>query len=337
MAKALKDILYVHKNDIYLLKNNEYEKFDEVQIDNLKNYDVLLDDDYFVFESIDINVSSKKKTKRIIENYLITTYPKDLVATHYYCRMHNFVMIAIPKKTLHNFMQENADFLKNAKNISTPLLETIYSNSGKYIYKTDGVLYEVTDNGIAIIPGKSYEEDEVLHKENLIGNINNLSSKLNIFENTGNIYYLKQLAPVLIVLIISYGLFVTGESFQYMKYSSILNSVRSDLQAIYSNAGVADAADPYGMLLYKAKGSPNEAKTLISNLLEKLSQSIPASTTVVSMNYKTGELKINGEAKDLKTLEDIESSLSNNLDKSAQIINTNKDGEIIKFSIRVSL
>ena len=55
------------------------------------------------------------------------------------------------------------------------------------------------------------------------------------------------------------------------------------------------------------------------------------------MNYKTGELKINGEAKDLKTLEDIEGSLSSNLDKSAQIINTNKDGEIIKFSIRVSL
>ncbi|HCW93426.1 MAG TPA: hypothetical protein DHM44_07070, partial [Flexistipes sinusarabici] len=66
-----------------------------------------------------------------------------------------------------NFMQEHADFLKNAKNISTPLLETIYSNSGKYIYKTDGVLYKVTDNGIAIIPGKSYEEDEVLRKENL--------------------------------------------------------------------------------------------------------------------------------------------------------------------------
>ncbi|WP_303701826.1 PilN domain-containing protein, partial [Flexistipes sinusarabici] len=196
---------------------------------------------------------------------------------------------------------------------------------------------EITDTGISIIPGSRDEEDEVLYKEDLIGNIHSLSSKLNIFENTGNIYYLKQLAPALIVLVISYGLFVTGESFQYMKYSNILNSVRSDLQTIYSNAGVADTADPYGMLLYKAKGSPNEAKTLISNILEKLSQSVPDSTTLISMNYKTGELKINGEAKDLKTLEDIEGNLSSNLDKSAQIINTNKDGEIIKFSIRVSL
>jgi len=337
MAKALKDILYVYKNDIYLLKENKYEKVDEAQIGNLKNYDVILDDDYFVFESIDIKVSNKKKTKRIIENYLITTYPSDLVSTHYYCRTENFVLIAIPKKSLHNFMQEHAEFLKNAKDISTPLLETVSSKNGKYIYKTDGVLYEVTDRGIAIIPGSGNEEDEIFYKEDLLGNIHNLSSKLNIFENTGNIYYLKQLAPALIVLIISYGLFVTGESFQYMKYSNILNSVRSDLQAIYSNAGVADTTDPYGMLLYKAKGSPNEAKTLINNLLEKLSQSVPESTTIVSMNYKTGELKINGEAKDLKTLEDIEGSLSSNLDKSAQIINTNKDGEIIKFSIRVSL
>jgi len=337
MAKALKDILYVYKNDIYLLKGNKFEKTDEAQIDNLKNYDVLLDDDYFVFESIDIKVSGKKKTRRIIENYLITTYPSDLVSTHYYCKTGNFVLIAIPKKSLHNFMQEYAEFLKGAKSISAPLLEAVSANSGKYTYKTDNVSYEITDTGISIIPGSRDEEDEILHKEDLLGNIHNLSSKLNIFENTGNIYYLKQLAPALIVILISYGLFITGESFQYMKYSSILNSVRSDLQSIYQNAGVADTADPYGMLLYKAKGSPNEAKTLINNIMEKLSQSVPDSTTLASMNYKTGELKINGEAKDLKTLEGIESNLSQNLDKSAQIINTNKDGEIIKFSIRVSL
>ncbi|TYB33076.1 MAG: hypothetical protein FXF49_08230, partial [Flexistipes sinusarabici] len=182
MAKALKDILYVYKNDIYLLKENNYEKIDEVQIDNLKNYDVFLDDDYFVFESIDIKVSSKKKIKRIIENYLITTYPSDLVSTHYYCRTENFVLIAIPKKSLHNFMQENTEFLMNAKSISAPLLEAVFSNSGKYIYKTDNVSYEITDTGISIIPGSRDEEDEVLYKEDLIGNIHSLSSKLNIFE-----------------------------------------------------------------------------------------------------------------------------------------------------------
>lgn len=337
MAKALKNILYIHKDEIHTLRDKKIEKVDEKQIQNLKNYDILLDDDYFIFESIDIKVSGKKKIKRIIENYLITTYPSELVSTHYYFKTDNFVLIAIPKKSFLKFMDQHSELLKNAKSISTPLLETITAKSGKYIYKTDSVSYEVTDSGISIIPGNKEEDVELLHKNDLLENQPSLSARLNIFENTGGVYYLKQFAPALVVLLISYALFFTGETFQYMKYSNILNSVRSDLEQIYSNAGVADTTDPYGMLLYKAKGSPNEEKTHINNILEKLSQSVPNGTTVVSMTYKSGELKINGEAKDLKTLENIESNLSQNLDKTAQIINTNKDGEIIKFSIRVNL
>lgn len=337
MKKPAKHIVYINETGFYLNSDEGFVEADYETIHNIISYDILLDDNFFIYENLNVKVYSKKKIKHIIENYLITTYPKELVNEHYYAKHGNFVLIAIPKSLFNKILNEYGDILKKAKTISTPFLETISSENSDFIYKVNGTFYHLNSGVIKILPHLEDENENIIYQEDAVNKIVNPKGKLNLFENTGNVFYLKQFAPLIAVILFTYILFATGESFQYVKYKKLLTHTENRLEEIYRSAGVASTPDPYGMLLYKAKGGTESTKTKITDIIEKLSKAVDDSTLITTLDYKTGRLRVDGRTAELKTLEDLESAITENFKQPAQIINTNKENNEIKFSIRVEL
>ncbi len=339
MKKSVKNIVYIKENALYLNSGEGFVESDPETIHNISSYDILLDDNFFIYENLNIKVSSKKKIKQIIENYLITTYPKELVDEHYYAKQGSFVLIAIPKSLFTKVLSEYEDILKKAKTITTPFLETISGENSDFIYKVNNTFYYRENDEIKILPHIENENDgdNIIYQEDILNNILSPKGKLNIFENTGNIFYLKQFAPLIAVILLTYILFITGESFQYVKYKNLLNQSENRLEEIYRSAGVAGTSDPYGMLLYRAKGDAENTKIKITDILEKLSKSVSDNTMITKLDYKNEEMKIDGKTDELKTLENLESSITETFNQAAQIINTKKNNNEIRFSIRVGL
>lgn len=337
MVKSGRTIVFKSDSNFHISSKDGFVETDVQSVYNLDNYDLLLDDDMFIYESLGLKISSKKKIRQIIENYLKTTYPAELVKNHFFAKRGEMVLIAIPKKSFNEFSEQYPEILKKAKNISTPLLEAVSDMDEDFVYKSGNTHYRKNGSEIKIVPNGDGDSRDIVHKKDVLNNINAVQSKFNIYENTGKAFYIRQLTPALIVLLITYALFMSGEILGYKKHKNILEKKQNQLYEVYEKAGVSDNKDPYGMLLYKARGRENSQKVKINNILDKLSKSLDEETVLNSFSYKTGEITLNGSTKDLKTLENIESEISNNFKQTAKIINTDKTENNIKFSIRVTL
>jgi len=132
-------IIYLKKGKFYL-KNNQ--NLEEIELDILKNmeYQLLIDDSYFFYESIDMPATNKKKQLAIIKNFLLVNYPEELITHFNFINIKQLILIYIMTDKLFQLVENNKEFFLNANKISTPFIESLHMFDG-FNYKINNIIF----------------------------------------------------------------------------------------------------------------------------------------------------------------------------------------------------
>ncbi|MDY6820245.1 MAG: hypothetical protein SVN78_01310 [Deferribacterota bacterium] len=325
-------------NRIYLKDNRFYKIIDskhleEIDIEYLKEsiFQLIIDDSYFFYDSLELPTTNKRKLRAIIKNYLLTNYPEELIKYFSYININNKTIIYIINNELIELTYKYTELFKLADRISTPLLEalSLYNN---FTYKTKNIIYEIENMQIKHL---NKDSGNVLTADDIIYNLQNINLDIDLLIKKENALLLfKKYRIPIVLLTIAYVLFVAGEIIKINTLENRLEKYNNLLIEIYRDAGVLDSSDPLGLLLSKVNSDNNNNKIILPTIY-KISKAVDNNTTIDSININFDTIRFDGITQDYKSLEEITSNLEKETGKHVTILNTNKEKEYIKFSIRI--
>ena len=323
-------IIYLKKGKFYL-KNNQ--NLEEIELDILKNmeYQLLIDDSYFFYESIDMPATNKKKQLAIIKNFLLVNYPEELITHFNFINIKQLILIYIMTDKLFQLVENNKEFFLKANKISTPFIESLHMFDG-FNYKINNMIYQIVNNQILHITAT---DDEIKTAEDIIEKLAELNENLNIIKKDTTFAIAKSMQIPIIILLISYLIFIAGDILRVRAIQKYFNKHEILLEEIYRSAGVIDSKDPYGSLISKTRNSANLNNRSVLLYIEYISKSIDNQTIIDSLNIRRDSVRFDGITKDYSSLESFTTKLKEYTKKNVSILNTKKEEEHISFSLRI--
>lgn len=324
------NIVYL-KDDIFYLKGEDGLK--EINLEDLENYDyqLLLDDNYFFYESIDMPVTSRKKQIAIIRNFLLVNYPEELITHFHYAHIKKMVLIYIVTDKLFQFIEKNKDVFLKANRISTPFIESLHLFDSFY-YRIGNIYYQIINNQIV---HTNKTDGEVKSGDNIIENINELKGNLNLVKKSGTFAIVKPLKIPVTMVALAYIIFVIGDILRVNAINGYLKKHENVLNEIYRAAGVVDSKDPFGALINKTNSNTNINNRIVLLVFEQISKAADNHTIVDSLNIRRNSIRFDGITKDYSSLENFTAKLKEYTKKSVSILNTKKEEDHISFSLRI--
>lgn len=325
-------------SNLLLLKDNKFFKRDnncwnEIDLTRsaMDHLELIIDDSYFFYESLDMPTTNRKKQKAIIKNFLIVNYPEELVKYFNFINKDASVIIYIISEKLIKFIDEHKEIFDKATNITAPFLE-ILSRFDNFYYTNKNMIYYITQGQINHV---EKAEDEPIDWNKIVDEFDRINQNLLLYKKNGTstIYGLIKIPAI--VLCATYLLFVSGEIIKLMSTKSYLKKYEALLTDIYKTADVADSKDPFGMLLYRAGQNKKANKTNILETIQKISKVVDNNTIIDTLNLKGTSIRFDGTTSDYSSLEAFTSGLKKVMGKSVTILNTKKEEEFVSFSLRV--
>lgn len=334
MSSTTDTIIYYSDDTFYQLSGDSLFTVDLDMLKSFNHYNLIIDDSFFFYETLEIEVSNKRKINDIIKNYLLVSYPEEMIQDFRVIHLDKSILVAVPSVQLLQFIKDNADIFRKVKKISTPFIEII-SKKDSFIYKDDESDM-IIENGIINHVSDGTSDLEVFSEKNVLLMLTSIGNDLRLTEKYTGLKWLSVFKVPAIILIITYLLFFAGEVLRIKKVSNENQLATSYLNKQYMKAGVAGKADPYGLLLFKAKGNKSVGKVKLTALIEKLGNA-KGKAHINSFNYKSGFLRFDGSINNFTVLEEFTKSLESEFKTNVVVTDTKKVDNLVKFSIRIEL
>jgi hypothetical protein len=323
-------ILFLKENILSeITDNGDFIDFNNADFDALENYILLIDDSYFFYLTPDIPAKNTRKLPVLINNYLMANYPENLIPSHNFIEKKGHVLTYVISEELTDFLKKNRALFENASAIATPLSLVWLRGKkadffdGKRFYEIDSYLIKYID----------FSENP-LKVSDIVESITSLPEKSLEFSGvrteTGFLTKFKKSA---VIFGIAYIFFVSGMTLHLVSEKNNLHKIESQINTLYKKAGVANKADPYGVLLYRASTNKKKTDFRVLPLFEIVSVSLPNDTIINSFYYKNRILKIEGATSDFLKIDEFKNNLSKSLKGEVIIGNTIKQNDKIKFTI----
>lgn len=311
------------ENRIYDLMENG-KQVEEIPYDT--EYSIILDDTFFIYETIEAKIPKSSKVNLIVRNYLSGTYPENLIENFYVVNGENIVA-AIATNKFNNLLEEKNELFENANRVSTLSIEAYVAG------QTITLDYPKTKINISS-SGISYEPNEESNHFP-ISNIKVDSINFDLLKKKTKINFKTAVLPGAI-LFITFILYIFGQNYEISKLNKDIKFLNNKINEIYRKAGITDTVDPYGKLLFVAQRNINTKKIYILPHYYKISKAMTESDVIDSLTFKDNAFTLNGKTKDFKSLDDIKNKLAKNY-KTVDILNTKIEKEALIFTVRAIL
>lgn len=311
------------ENRIYDLMENG-KQVEEIPYDT--EYSIILDDTFFIYETIEAKIPKSSKVNLIVRNYLSGTYPENLIENFYVVNGENIVA-AIATNKFNNLLEEKNELFENANRVSTLSIEAYVAG------QTITLDYPKTKINISS-SGISYEPNEESNHFP-ISNIKVDNINFDLLKKKTKINFKTAVLPGAI-LFITFILYIFGQNYEISKLNKDIKFLNNKINEIYRKAGITDTVDPYGKLLFVAQRNINTKKIYILPHYYKISKAMTENDVIDSLTFKDNAFTLNGKTKDFKSLDDIKNKLAKNY-KTVDILNTKIEKEALIFTVRAIL
>ena len=326
-------IYYLKDNKLKLLNSTLSSEFElEAEIPLPQKYSLLIDDEYLFYMSMPkINATGKKLTA-IVKNFVSTKLPGEDTTLLSFLVLGNSIIIVIISERFKEIITSHMPMFSNAIKVTTPFIESI-SRYSDFIYSDGNKIYEVKDNSIG---NKATSEDVALNSEQFIEDMDGLLNNIRFpfVRKKSRLHNFPMLLPAVSLLAL-YLIFVIGNIVSVSKYKKIESKYSAMLNTIYTEAGVAGTADPYGILLSKAgrKNNKFDGDRLIK-ILDEISTVPKEDITLESFSYRDKSFRVNGVAKDFTVLEKFEKEMETKTKEEVTITDSKTSENGVVFSLR---
>lgn len=324
MKTTFENIYFIDiERNIYDLGNNGKE-VESIPADT--EYAIVLDDNFFIYETIGAKIPKSSKIDMIVRNYLSGIYPENLIENFYIVKGEK-VIAAIATNKFNELLKDKNEIFENASNVSTLAIEayiagqtlTLNYPKTKITVNSDGISYEPNDE-------KKYFSISNLKVDTI--NFNLLKKKTKI-----NVKFAILTGALLSVIFIFY---IFGQYYNVAKLNKDINYLNSKIDEIYKKANITDPVDPYGKLLFMAQKNTNSKKIYILAHYYNISKTMTENDIIDSLSFKDNTFTLTGKTKDFKSLDDIRNKLLKNY-KTVDILNTKIEKDALIFTVRATL
>jgi hypothetical protein len=333
MASSSDKNLFIKNNRIYNIENGRADF--PASAEQTGSFTLFLDDSMFFYLSMDLPSSNRKKARGFISNYLSTLFPEYMAENFGFVLNGSTALIYLPATKFAAFVEENMPLLKKASKITTPFIE-MFAKEASFDY-TDGVkCYSVSGGEIHQL----FEEPEDAYTaERVLGKIIPAKTSMNIKGVEKESFLPSAFKVPAIVLAVCYLVFIGGEYLRLKGYSTSLKLRENKLNELYTLGGVSGSNDPYGTLLYKARGNRDTTQGIsILTVFETMSKAADKSKiTLEGVTVRDTTVNCSGTAADFQAVEEFKQKLEEAGALRTNIEDTDKQGDIIKFSVRFGL
>lgn len=333
MASSSEKNLLIKNNNIYIIENGRADF--PADFGQAGSYTLFLEDSMFFYLSMDLPSTNRKKAKGFIANYLSTLFPEFMTENFGFILKNNTALIYLPSHELKPFLDQNMELLKKASKITTPFVETFLRESS-FDYSDGKKFYSVSSNEILQMPE---EPEGSLSAEKVLNKIIPAKASMSINGVEKESFLPSAYKLPLIVLAVCYLVFIGGEYLRLKGFSESFKQRETRLQELYKLAGVSTSSDPYGALLYKARGSNSaQAGVNVLSIIEQLSKAVDKQNiSLLDLNIRETSINCTGTATDFQTIEDFKHRLESLGAKKVTIEDTDKQEDKVKFSVRFGI
>ncbi|QAR34250.1 hypothetical protein EP073_12795 [Geovibrio thiophilus] len=299
------------------------------------SFNLFLDDSMFFYLSMDLPSSNRKKARGFISNYLSTLFPEYMTENFGFVLHGGSALIYLPAQEFASFVKENLSLLKKASKITTPFIE-MFVREASFDYTDGSKCYSVSGGEIHQLFD---EPDDACTAERILNKVIPPKMSINIKGVEKESFIPSSFKLPAIVLAACYLVFIGGEYLRLKGYASALKLRENKLQELYTLAGVNGTGDPYGTLLFKARGGKETTQGVsILTVFETMSKAADKNKIKLEdLTVRDTTINCTGTAADFQAVEEFKQKLQEAGAQRANIEDTDKQGEIIKFSVRFSL
>ncbi len=308
---------------------------------------LILPDEFFFFFQTDIE--AKRGAISAVEAYAKSTFPLEIGSVGYIRETKPLIgyLYLKDKET-----PEIAELIKTASLVTTPFL--VYFNAFRkepFIYRSERICAACRDGALLFYkPGecpedKSYDTEGFKRLQpnreelfRLLKRIIHSKEKAKIAITTGrriNIseWKLHRFALIALALILLLG----GEVLRYVSYNRELNYQQEKLKELYKKAlGNKHYTDPYGVLLYMAKGTGYSRSITPTRLLYYLSKAKNGYDIVIDkLTYANGNIHIEGSSKSYAAVAGYVEALRKIMNRQVNIQNTESSNGKLRFTLYI--
>jgi hypothetical protein len=317
----------------YLIENGRADFSADLQ--QTGSYNLFLDDSMFFYISMDLPSVSRRKMKGIISNYLLTKFPDFSAEGYGYVTTDSAVIIYIPSPRFTAFQEENLPMLRRASKITTPFMELCARENG-FEYSNGFFCYSFAGGEISLLPDMP---EDSLTADSILSKITppKFSMTLKGVEKETTAVSMYKIPAI--ILLSCFIVFIAGEYLRLAGHGKSLGRKEKKLAELYRAGGVADKADPYGTLLYKARGSGDSALgTSVLKVFETLSKATDKDKIKMeSLTVKDNGVSCTGTASDFQSVEEFKVNLEKSGGQKAVVEDTDKQGDSVKFVVRFEI
>ena len=331
MTTSNTNIIYLKNGTFYLKDKQGLKEIDTEDLEHI-DYQLLINDSYFFYESIEMPTTNKKKQLAIIKNFLLVSYPEELISHFNYINIKQQVIIYIMTEKLIQLIENNKKIFLNSNKISTPFIESliIYNN---FNYKIGKLLYQIVNSQVIHI---SETDGEIKSADNIIEKIDELNGNLIIIKKDTTLpHIIKSMKIPAAMLLAAYIIFIAGHILRINALKEYLERHENLLNEIYESAGVMNSQDPYNTLMAKTRNSANLDNRSILLDMQQISMAMDNQTIIDTLNIRRDSIRFDGITKDYSSLESFTNKLREYFQKNIIILNTKKEEDHISFSLRI--
>jgi len=294
-----------------------------------ERFQLVIDDSYFFYVAVGKLSVSRRKVRNVIDNYLRSAFPMDIFAGFAVVENKGFYTALVYRSDLYDLIINETVFFRKAKKISTPLCE-VSARYPTFLFTDGSKVYQKKEEALEILNDKP---EGTLQASDIWHELLPLKCDIQIQGVQKSRDALKGYQRMVMVIAVCYLLFLATGITGIMSDSRSAKFYEKQLQGHYTEAGVADMADPYGTLISRAQRSII-AHFRVMEIIKNIGDAIPDDVRIESFSVNEKTVKMDGFAKDFAVMEKLKTALENKLKKNVTVDDSRQAGEQIKFIIR---
>lgn len=298
-------------------------------MDKGARFGLLIDDSAFFYVYVGKIGVNAKKARTVISNYLQSIFPVDMFAGFAVLEDKGTYVALVYRSEFAAFLEEEAHFFRAARKISTVLCEA-FVRYDSFFYTDGQRVYEKGEQGLEIVPSAP---DKALKASDLQDDVIPLKCDIELPGIKRTADPLSGTRTALIFAAVCYLLFLASQIMGVMAENKSMKSYEAVLNGYYEKAGVADSADPYGLLRSRVSKNGN-IPFRVMDVLNELGKAVDAEIEVDSLTLNERLVRIEGFAKDFAGMEKLKSGMESHLNKAVTVEDSRQSGELVKFIIR---
>ncbi len=342
----MSEVIALLSDDGFEYYDTDGNKIEPAKLEKQKLYAILPDRFFFFFQT---DINAKRRSLAAVEAFARSTFP---VENGFVGHLKGYTPLIGYIYLKEKETDQIADIIRIATVVTSPF--AIYLESFKnrsFIYKSSDICAVYSEKVLISYTPGDCQKDQIEKPEDY-ENIEYSQDEL--FKLLKRLIAEKRIRDValatskrssigewkvhrFILLAIAALAFIAGGILRYSAYQKELKTQRARLENLYKKAlGGKKYADPYGVLLYKAKSASYSASITPTKLLFALSKAKNGYDIVVDyISYSNGEARINGKASNYATLVGYVDTLNRILNGKVSIQNTSSYKGKLKFTLHL--